>query len=210
MIRKNNEKSMKSGHFWADWRDDGVWARVAAMLLSPDRSLLLVIHVQERLAAAIDGKDAVVERSVKLIKAARRLDVPLLVLELNPASLGKTVRAIADLVVPDEVVTGAYYSCAREPELIQRLLAAGRTQIVVCGMEAHVCVLQTALGLVEKGYGVTVVADAAGARRPSDHAAAITRLVQNGITVATSEMVIFEWLQHAGNAAFKDVLALIK
>ncbi|HJS30344.1 MAG TPA: hydrolase [Alphaproteobacteria bacterium] len=201
---------MKSGHFLADWRDDRVWVRVAAMLLSPDRSLLLVVHVQARLAAAMDGKDAVVERSAKLVKAARRLDIPLIVLELNPASLGGTVRPIADLAVADEVMAGTHYSCAREPALIERLQAAGRTQIVLCGMEAHVCVLQTALGLVEKGYRVTVVADAAGSRQPSDHAAAMTRLVQNGVTVATSEMVMFEWLQHAGNAAFTDVLALIK
>jgi nicotinamidase-related amidase len=180
------------------------------MLLSPDRSLLLVIHVQARLAAAIDGKNAVVERCAKLVKAARRLDIPLIVLELNPASLGASVPAIADLVAPDEVIAGTHYSCAREPELRGRLQVAGRSQIVLCGMEAHVCVLQTALGLAEKGYDVSVVADAVGTRLPSDHAAAMTRLVQQGVTVATSEMVMFEWLQHAGNAAFKDVLALIK
>ncbi len=180
------------------------------MLLAPDRSLLLVVHLQARLVPAVAEAEPVTRRVATLIKAALRLDVPVLAMELNREGLGPTVPEVASLLPPDSLLHGMKFSCAREPELIERLLQLGRDHIALCGLEAHVCVLQTAFGLAEKGYHVAVVADAISSRAKRDYDAAIARFGQRGLTVATAEMVVFEWLQSAGNAAFKDVLALIK
>ena len=180
------------------------------MLLSPERSILAVVHLQTRLVPAVIESDAVVKRCVILIKAAQRLDVPVVAMELNRQGLGPSVAEIAALVPPDDTIEGQSFSLATEPAVMSRLDENQRDQFVICGLEAHVCVLQSALGLAAKGYHVAVVADATSSRRREDHQASITRLAQAGVVIATTEMVVFEWLQHAGAPAFKELLALIK
>jgi nicotinamidase-related amidase len=102
------------------------------------------------------------------------------------------------------------FSCAQTPTIADAVAASGRTQIVLCGIEAHVCVLQTALGFAATGLDVAVAWDATSSRRESDRALAADRLRQAGVVLGSAEMVLFEWLGRAGTPEFKDILALVK
>lgn len=180
------------------------------MLIDAARSCLLVVDVQERLAPAVLHPGGVVGRVKTLVQAARRLQVPTLVSEQYPKGLGRTLPELAPLLGSATLVEKLHFSCAEEPAYLRALETMDRDLPVVCGMEAHVCVLQTALGLAEAGYHVAVVADAVGSRRERDHDAAIDRMRAEGLTIVTTEMVVFEWLGQAGTAAFKELSALIK
>lgn len=180
------------------------------MLLSAARSCLVVVDVQERLAPAIANAEAVVARVSIVMRAAQRLGIPILVTEQYPKGLGPSVAAVAALAPPGATVSKVHFSSAAEPEFASRVEALDRDQLVVVGMEAHVCVLQTALGLAESGYRVAVVADAVGSRREQDRALALERMRAAGLTIVSSEMVVFEWLHRAATPEFKEVSALIK
>ena len=178
--------------------------------LRAPRSLLLVIDVHERLARAVQGAEQVITNCSVLIRAAANLSVPALMSEHCPDRLGPSVQALRSLVRADEILAKVHFSCADEPVLMQRIASLARPQIVVAGMEAHVCVLQTALGLAERGYRVHVVADATGSRRPESHGTAMARLRMAEIPVVTTEMVLFEWLERADRPEFRELLALVK
>ena len=181
------------------------------MLLTRDRSLLLVIDVQPRLLAAMIERETVVARTAILMRAARRLGVPLLVTEHYRHGLGTTVPALADLATPGETIEKLHFNCAAEPAVQGQLaLMKPRRQAVLCGIEAHVCVLQSALGLQAAGWDVAVVADATSTRHAHDLDHGLRRLAAAGVAVVTSEMVVFEWLGRAATPEFRDLLALIK
>jgi isochorismate hydrolase len=154
---------------------------------------------------------AVEAGAARLMRAARRLGVPLLVSEQYPKGIGPTVPSLATLATPDETLEKLSFSCAAEPAIRSRLALMGpRRQAVLCGIEAHVCVLQSALGLIDAGWSVAVVEDAVSSRRAGDRDAGLRRLAAAGATIATAEMVLFEWLERAGTAEFRDLLKLIK
>lgn len=180
------------------------------MLTDSARSCLLVVDVQERLAPAVLHPGGVVGRVKTLMQAANRLAVPKLISEQYPKGLGRTAPELTPLLGNAPVVEKIHFSCAEEPAYLRALEALDRDLLVVCGMEAHVCVLQTALGLAEAGYHLAVVADAVGSRRERDHDAAIDRMRAEGLTIVTTEMVVFEWLGQAGTPEFKELSALIK
>ena len=180
------------------------------MLIDPEKSLLLVVDVQQRLAPVVDGHQAIEARIDKLMRGAHRLRVPMLASEQYPEGLGPTLEPLAEQLHPGERHEKRAFSCADEPELMAAIAEPGRRQVVVCGMEAHVCVLQTAIRLAEDGFTVFVVADATGSRDPANKQAALARMAARGIEVVTSEMVLFEWLGRSDNEAFRDVLALIR
>ena len=136
------------------------------MLLDADRSLLLLVDAQTRLAPAIHGADACIRRCRLLIEGARRLAVPVRAVEQYPAGLGPTVPELAVLLDPAEIHAKRHFSCAGEPKIVAALEALSRPTVVICGMEAHVCVLQSALGLKALGFAVAVVADAVASRHP--------------------------------------------
>lgn len=180
------------------------------MLVDREDSLLLIVDVQERLAPAIAGRQAVEARIAALLQGARRLAVPVLASEQYPQGLGPTVPGLAGLLEPKERIAKRAFSCAAEPAFRSALAAAGRGQIVICGMEAHVCVLQSALELADGGYRVFAVADAMGSRDPENRAVALQRMAARGIEAVTSEMVLFEWLRRSDDESFRDLLSLIK
>jgi nicotinamidase-related amidase len=180
------------------------------MLLDADRSLLLLIDAQTRLAPAIHDAEACVQRCRLLVEAARRLDVPVVALEQYPEGLGPTVPALAALLEPAQVHAKRHFSCASEPQIVAALEALARRTIVICGMEAHVCVLQSALGLKTLGFVPVVVADAVASRVPMSRTIALQRLQHHGIEIVTAEMVVFEWLREAGTPAFKAILPLVR
>lgn len=180
------------------------------MLIKADRSALVVIDVQERLAPAIHEADRVVDNTAVLMQAAARLGVPTLVTEQYPKGLGRTVSPLADLMPDSGPLEKVHFSCAADPGFTLKFGEVGRSQAVLAGMESHVCVNQTALELLEGGTQVFVVADATSSRRPESHRTAMDRLRAAGATIVTTEMVVFEWLQKAGTPEFKEVSKLIK
>lgn len=179
------------------------------MLLRAARSVLCVVDVQERLLPAIAGGAAVVENARRLMAGAARLGVPVLVSEQYPKGLGPTVAALKSAADAAPVEKNSF-SCMAEPAWAAAFGALGRDQAVICGIEAHICVLQTAIELKEKGCAVFVVADAVSSREFANRDAALARLERAGVERVTTEMVLFEWLERAGAAAFKDIAALVK
>lgn len=180
------------------------------MLIERDRSLLLMVDVQERLLPAMAEPEKVLANCAVLLKGGSRLGLPMLVSEQYPKGLGPTVGDLRALVPEGALCDKLSFSCTDDPGLRARLAAAGRDQIVICGIEAHVCVLQTALGAKAAGLSPVVVGDATASRRPDSRQAALDRLRDNGIEIATTEMVLFEWLGCAGTEEFRDLSKLIR
>jgi nicotinamidase-related amidase len=169
-------------------------------LLSAGSSVLLVVDLQERLMPAISGAPRVLENAARLVQAATRLDVAVTTTEQDPDKLGPTVGPVAALL-PSPAVTKSTFAAD---------LAFPGSTVVVCGCEAHVCVLATVLALRATGHDVAVVADAVGSRSPENRDVALARMRAHGVDVVTTEMVVFEWLGSSRNPAFREVQKLIK
>lgn len=180
------------------------------MLIRRDDSLLLLVDLQEKLAPAIFDSERVIANSVRLLEGARQLGVPAFVSEQYVRGLGPSVAAIRSAAVDAHFFEKTHFSCAAEPGVIDLLRAARRPQVILTGTETHVCVLQTAIGLLGAGFEVFLVADAASSRTPENRSAAIERMRAAGIQIVTSEMVLFEWLHAAGTDEFRRLLPLIK
>ncbi|MBY0611001.1 MAG: isochorismatase family protein [Beijerinckiaceae bacterium] len=180
---------------------------IAPKTIDRARSALLLIDFQQRLMPAIFERDMILSTAAKLAAAARLFRVPTLVTEQNPKSLGATV---ADLPLDGHQTLGkSEFDATASPDF-PALWPEGRDCAVIAGCEAHVCVLQTALGLLDKRIHVFIVEDAIGSRQPASRRAAIDRLRAYGADIVTAEMVVFEWLGTAEHPKFKDALALIK
>ena len=176
------------------------------------RSLLLVVDIQERLVPHVLHGDALQARSSVLLAAARRFGVPVLATEHCPDQIGELVAGLRRQCAAGEIFVKTRFGAADHPEFVARLEALGRDQIVVAGTEAHVCVLQTVLGLIALGYSVTLAGDAIGSRnaRQDDRRFALDRMRRAGAVVAGTETVLFEWAHAGDDAAFRDVLELVK
>jgi len=176
------------------------------MLHSLSESIVVLIDLQTRLMPAIHDGASVVGQAVRLGRIARGLDVPVIGTEQNPRALGENAEEIKELCS----MTVAKHHFDATADGLFDALPQGRTRAIVAGCEAHVCVLQTAIGLLHRGLSVTVVADAVGSRKVVDKEAAISRLNKAGAEVATVEMVAFEWLRSSQHPRFRDILELIK
>ena len=184
------------------------------MLLDAARSHLIVVDVQQRLLPAILDGDKLLPRISILLRGAERLGIPVTVTEQYPKGLGPTVPAVRqDLPAGAEIMPKMTFSAARDAaisERVDREKAEGRDQLVICGTEAHVCVLQTALDFEASGFTIAVVADAVSSRAASSVSAACARLLHADCHWVTTEMVIFEWLGQAGTDDFRALSALIR
>jgi nicotinamidase-related amidase len=169
-------------------------------------STLVIIDVQAKLVPVIDEAIAVVDTIRRLIAGANLLDVPALFTEQNARRLGSTVPELT--VDRTAVVHKMTFDSVRTAGFLERL--AGDRVAVVAGCEAHVCVLQTVLSLIERGHRVFVVCDAVGSRRMESKQIALRRMEQHGAELVTAEMVLFEWLETAEHPRFREVAALIK
>ncbi|TWT76620.1 Vibriobactin-specific isochorismatase [Planctomycetes bacterium CA13] len=176
--------------------------------LSADRSALLVVDLQEKLVPVIPSGEAVVKQTERLIDAADRLDVPFAATVQYPQGLGNLVPPIANRVPEPEEKTA--FSAAVCRQAIDSWANQGRDQIVIVGIETHVCVLQTVLDLIAEGFRVYVVAEAVASRHGRDHETAIGRMVICGATVLTAESVMFEWLGTSKHPEFKAISQLVK
>ncbi|MFA7606048.1 MAG: isochorismatase family protein [Rhodocyclaceae bacterium] len=174
------------------------------MLMNRDKSTLLIIDVQTRLAPAIHDGQRVVERCIWLAGVANRMSVPVVVTEHFPDKIGATLDAVK-AVTPDACYVSKQCFSGQAEGRLDATAVGERRQVVVCGTEAHVCVQQTALELRWAGKEVFVVADASGSRDPANRDLAFERMRAHGIEIVSSEMVAFEWLQRGGTELFRTV-----
>ena len=175
------------------------------MLLDAARSCLLVIDIQDKLVPAVQGSEALIDRARWLLEIAHRIGVPVLASEQYPRGLGRTVEPITAVLGERPVMEKLHFSCAAEPACVTTLDSIGREQVVIIGMEAHVCVLQTALGLYHQGKQVFVVADVVSSRTAEDKQLALDRMRQAGVVVVSREMVVFEWLHRSATELFREI-----
>lgn len=175
------------------------------MLVHKDRSVLLVIDLQQKLAPAIHQVDAVMQSACWVLQIANQLLIPVLCTEQYPKGLGPTVPTVAALIPEAAVLEKIHFSAWREPAIQQRLQQLKKQQLVLVGTEAHVCVLQTAIDLIEAGFSVFVVEEAVGSRTPANKALALSRLQQAGAQIISQEMLAFEWLEQAGTDQFRHI-----
>ncbi len=176
------------------------------LTIDPVVSTLLIVDFQTRLMPAIDGGAAAVANARRLRAAAELLGVPVLVTEQNAPGLGPTLPELAP--PPGELAHKMTFDACRSAGFLGRL--EGRPDVIVAGCETHVCVLQTALGLLDAGHRVHLVRDAVGSRHAESKETAIRRLEHHGADIVTTEMVIFEWLGAADHPRFRDALALVR
>ena len=175
-------------------------------ILEAGRSALVLIDLQQRLVPALEGGDAMVANAGRLLRAAAIFEIPAIVTEQNPRALGSTVPGLPVAGLP--CVAKMTMDACRAAGFAEAL--PSREQLLLAGCEAHVCVLQTALALLESGRRVYVVADAVASRTASNHDAALRRLELHGVEIVTTEMVVFEWLGGADHPRFREVVALVK
>jgi nicotinamidase-related amidase len=174
------------------------------VLLTTAGAVLLLVDFQQRLVPVIHDGAAVVARAGRLAEAARLLEVPVCASEQYPDGLGHTVAPLAGYA--QNLVAKTAFSAAADP----MLLPPTAREVVVAGVEAHVCVLQTVADLLADDHRVAVVADAVGSRDPADRAAALDRMRAHGAEIVTSEMVLFEWLRDSAHPRFREVQKLLR
>ena len=180
------------------------------MLLDRHRSALLVVDMQARLVPAMHEPEELVARVRLLLEAARMLGVPALASEQYPKGLGPTVEPVAALLPEGAILPKTTFSCARDPRLMQAIKGLDREQLLICGVEAHVCVLQSALELKQQGFAVHVAADAVGSRVPLRRDLGLARMRHAGCVIVDTEMTVFEWLREAGSDEFRALSRLVK
>ncbi|MCX8007041.1 MAG: isochorismatase family protein [Coriobacteriia bacterium] len=171
---------------------------------------LVVIDVQDRLAAAMPRRDETVASVRALAAGARELGVPVIVTRQYPKGIGEVVPELADVLLGAQVIDKTAFDCMAEPAFAQALRSVERECALLCGMEAHICVSQTAMSMAASGVRPIVVADAVCSRRDLDRDVALDRLRLWGIEVATLEQVLYEMLGRAGTDEFKRVLEIVK
>ncbi len=159
---------------------------------------------------AMQAPARTIKNAKLLISVARELDIPVLLTEQYPKGLGRTVKEIADVANGLPVLEKMHFSCMEDTSFADAFHTLGRKQAVIAGMEAHICVMQTAVNLMDEGYEVFVVTDATSSRTLESEQACLDRLGACGAGIVTTEMVVFEWLGKAGTDAFKKLLPLVK
>jgi len=182
------------------------------MLLNHKHSSLIIIDVQEKLMPAVKNHKKVISNCAALVTGANRFDIPMVITEQYPQGLGGTVAAVRDPAQgAAKIIDKNSFSAVKHDPFkthISETTSKKSAQLVLVGSEAHICVLQTALDLRAEGYQVFVVADAIGSRRRSSLKIALERFKMNDIQLVSTEMVLFEWIETADSAAFKDLRPL--
>ncbi len=176
--------------------------------LRRDDTLLLIVDVQERLVPAMHDAENVVQNCALLARAARQMKLPIVVTEQYPQRLGATLPAIAEHCSSAAHAKMLFSACIDEVSEVLR--ESGRQTVLLCGIEAHVCVLQSALDLLDAGYTVFVVRDAISSRTPQNAEIGWARMISAGCLPTSTESAIFELLREAGTPDFKALLPFIK
>jgi len=171
---------------------------------------VVVVDIQERLLPAIFEQERVVQNTVRLIKGAAILGVPIFVTEQYRKGIGPTVADVASVVPGFAPMEKLAFGACGAPGFVEALAVKGVADVILCGIEAHVCVSQTCLDLLDKGFAPFVVADAVSSRTPANHRLGVERMRDAGAAIVSTEMILFELLERAGTDEFRQVLALVK
>ncbi len=177
-------------------------------LMGRTNTALLLIDVQEKLAPRIAGHERVIWNAGRLLDGASLLDIPVVCTEQYPEGLGPTVPELKRRI--GQVDAKRMFSCRECETRMAALREGGRHNLLLCGIETHVCVLQTALDLLADGFNVFLAVDAVGARNPLDHEIALRRMEACGATLATTESALFEWCESSSAPEFKSISSLVR
>lgn len=179
-------------------------------MLDRDNTGLIVVDIQGKLASLVDEADSLIANCAKLIQGAQVLDLPIVWLEQNPDKLGATVEPLSQLFQGATPITKFTFNGCGEPKFIEAIRSANVDTWLVCGIEAHICVYQTALSLSQRDYDVQLVTDCISCRKASNKHLAINKLLSKGVDITGVEMCLYELVKDCRNQEFKAILTLIK
>jgi nicotinamidase-related amidase len=175
--------------------------------LYSEEAALMVIDIQERMMPVMDHGKQVVDKTISLIKIAEKLEMPIILIEMYPKGLGKTVPEVMEHLQQMPRFEKIHFSACCEPPLAEYLQKLGRRKIIVTGMETHVCVLQTVRSLLELGYQVFLVGDAVSSRTKHNYRNALALMHDMGAVITNTETVFFDLMKKAGTPVFKELSA---
>jgi nicotinamidase-related amidase len=178
--------------------------------ITPAQAGLVVVDIQERLLPAMHERERVLQNALRLVKGAAILHLPVLVTEQYPKGIGRTISELAGAVPEFAPLEKTAFSCCGAQSFLPSLASRKVRDVILCGIEAHVCVCQTALDLLDQDFDVFVVADAISSRTQENCRTAIERMRDAGAVIVSTEMILFELLEEAGTDQFKQILELIK
>jgi len=178
----------------------------------PDKkeSILVIVDIQERLAATMEMRDAVINNCLHLIELAKMQHIPVLLSEQYPGGLGPTAGKIREALTVYQPVEKLAFDCCREPAFLNALKTLNRKTVILTGMETHICVLQTCLSLLEKGFKVHLVRDAVCSRTKDNWNAGTEFMRDAGAIITCTETVLFQLLEVAGTEEFKAIAKRVK
>lgn len=179
-------------------------------MLTKENSVLAVIDIQGKLAQAMDNKHDLFENAQKIIRGMQVLEIPIVVTEQIPEKLGSTIPEIAQYLTDVKTISKESFSCWKNQSFMKELMTLNRKQILLIGIETHVCVYQTAMDLVTVGYEVQVVADAVSSRTLRNRRIGLQKMREGGAGITSTEMVLFELLKTAADPKAKEIFQLVK
>ena len=179
-------------------------------MLNEKDCCLLIVDVQGKLADLMHDKETLFKNICILIQSAKILDIPILWCQQVPSALGPTVPEITELLGGCEPVNKSSFSCCGCEEFNSKLEELGRRQVLLCGIETHVCVYQSAVDLIEKDFEVDVIADAVSSRTQANREVGLDRLAEEGARLSSTELALFEILKSADHPQFKQIAKLVK
>lgn len=179
-------------------------------MLPPSDTALVLIDVQGRLAELMHGRELLFANLERMVRGAQVLDIPVVWNEQVPDKLGATIPQLAGLLTGLDPLPKNAFSCCGNPAFVEQLAATGRRQVLLVGIETHICVYQTARDLLERGYTVEVVADAVSSRTEANKLIALQRIRDMGAGVSSTEMVLFDLLGSAQGDRFRAIQRLVK
>ena len=179
-------------------------------MLRKEDSLLVIVDVQGKLAQIMDGRDELFKGLENIVAGCKVLELPIIWMEQNPTGLGPTIPEIAYQLPDLEPLSKDCFSCCGSPEFMNQLNATGRKQVLLVGIEAHICVYQTAVELMDAGYEVHLVTDAVSSRTAANRELAIRKMESLGAQVTGVEMALFELQKVAEGKIFRKILKIIK
>lgn len=180
-------------------------------ILNIEDSIVMIIDVQEKLLNAVFNKASLEKKAVTIANTAKILGIPVIVTEQYPKGLGATVETLKE-VLPEntQYFEKTAFSALENNDVLEALKNSGKKQVVIFGIETHICVSQTTNALIQEGFEVSVIRDACGSRSELEYLAGLERMKDNGAHVLTTEIALFEWLKGAKHPKFKEVQMLIK
>ena len=188
------------------------------MMLDTHNTILVLVDVQEKLTSVMHEREALIESLVKLVKGVQTLDIPIIWLEQNPEKMGQTIPELRELLAGQTPMTKMSFSCCGANGFKKALEESGCKQVLIAGIETHVCVYQTAVELIRASYAVEVVVDAVSSRRATDKEAGLAKIQACGAHsagsgqghITTVETALFELMRSAEHPTFRDMLKIVK